>query len=354
MPTRSPADDSAGPILQRASRAAPGRRAPGRWLLAFLALIGLAASTVAAMVTFGGPSQPPALASINAPFRLIDFSDLPRLSTFRADDGTALAYRDYAPTAAARAGSVTLVHGSSASSNSMHPLARALAADGYRVYALDMRGHGASGPRGSIHHVGQLESDVAAFVRAVGSPAPRLLAGFSAGGGFVLRFAGSEHHPLFGSYLLLSPFVSQAAANYRPDSGGWVRVGLPRVLGLSALNAVGVRAFNDLAVTRFALNEEARKFLTPEYGFNLAMNFRPHLDYQANLRRVTAPVAIVAGANDEAFYTDKLEDMVRGAGKDWRVHLLPGVDHVGLIVRPEATAAIVAQARTLQERVQVR
>ena len=351
MPSTSPADGSAGPGLQRVDRSAE-RRLPRRILLPVLASTGLAAGAVAAMVALGGPSQPPAMASINAPFRSVDFSDLPRLSTFRAVDGTALAYREYAPTGAARAGSVTLVHGSSASSNSMHPLAKALSAAGYRVYALDMRGHGASGSRGRIDHVGQLESDVEGFVRAVRPPAPRMLAGFSAGGGFVLRFAGSERHQLFGSYLLLSPFVSQDAANYRPDSGGWVSVGLPRVLGLAALNAIGVRAFNNLTVTRFALNDEARKFLTPEYDFNLAMNFRPHLDYQANLRRVTAPVAIVAGASDEAFYTEKLESVVRGAGKDWAVQLLPGVDHVGLTLRPEATAVIVAQTHRLQGRVQ--
>ncbi len=57
---------------------------------------------------------------------------------------------------------------------------------------------------------------------------PATLAGFSSGGGFALRFAGSDRQKLFSNYLLLSPFISQNAPTYRPNSGGWVSVGLPR------------------------------------------------------------------------------------------------------------------------------
>lgn len=321
-----------------------------RNMLLLIAIPGVLLLVVALAIALGGPTRPAAMASINAPFASVDFSDLPAPMTYLARDGQALAYRRYTPPGNAPAkGSVTLVHGSSASSNSMHPLAKALAAAGYQVFALDMRGHGQSGHKGHIAYVGQLESDVADFARAVQPALPRTLAGFSAGGGFVLRVAGSEHQSSFASYLLLAPFISQDAPNQRPQSGGWVNVGIPRIVGLSLLNAVGVRALNGLPVTAFALDDRARAFLTPEYDFNLAMNFRPQRDYAANIRHVGRPVAVLAGTADEAFFSNRLEEIFRAAGKNWPVELLPRVGHIPLTLDPTAIAAIVRRVALLQQ-----
>lgn len=317
-------------------------------MLLSLVLVGGVLLALAGSIVFGGPSLPAPMASINDPFKAIDFSDVPAVSTYRGADDRPLAYREYVPTAAQR-GSVTLVHGSSASSQSMHPMAKSLSAAGYRVFALDMRGHGESGEKGHIDFVGQLDDDLVAFVQAVRPPHPSTLAGFSAGGGFVLRFAGGTNQSLFGSYLLLSPFLSQDAPNQRPDSGGWVNVGLPRVIVLSMLNAMGVRVFNSLPVTAFALNERARELLTPEYDFNLAMNFRPENDYMANIRQAGRPCAVLAGAADEAFRTDRLEETFRAGGKDWVVELLPGVGHIPLTLDPAALAATVQTVGKLQQ-----
>lgn len=298
-------------------------------------------------ILFGGPKSPSPMKSINDPFKTVDFSDLPKILTFQAADGTPLAFRAYDPVGALR-GSVTLVHASSASSNSMHLLAKAFASIGYKVFALDMRGHGQSGTKGHIAYIGQLESDLVDFVHAVRPPQPSTLAGFSAGGGFVLRFAGSENQKLFGSYLLLSPFLSQDAPNQRPNSGGWANVGIPRIIGLSLLNAVGVHSFNTLPVTSFALTDEARAFLTPEYDFNLAMNFRPQRDYMNNIQRVNQPCAVLAGTADEAFRTEELKGIFRAAGKSWKVGLLPGVAHIPLILQPTALDAAVSLVEKLQ------
>ncbi|MDH4322885.1 MAG: alpha/beta fold hydrolase [Betaproteobacteria bacterium] len=314
-------------------------------LIFVVALLALAGS-----IAFGGPTPPAPMATINDPFRSVDFSDLPPVLIFQASDGQPLAYREYVPVGVQR-GSVTLIHGSSASSNSMHPMAKALAAAGYKAFALDMRGHGQSGAKGHIRHIGQLDSDLADFVRAVRPPQPSTLAGFSSGGGFVLRFAGGENQSLFGSYLLLSPFLSESAPNQRPGSGGWVNVGVPRIIGLAVLNSLGIRAFNWLPVASFALNEQARTLLTPEYDFNLAMNFRPERDYVANIQRVAKPCAVLAGAADEAFRTEKLEEIVRAAGKGWEVELLPNVGHIPLTLEPSAVAVMVRHVRKLQQAV---
>ncbi|MDB5901027.1 MAG: alpha/beta hydrolase [Ramlibacter sp.] len=315
-----------------------------------LAVLLLALAAIAAAIIYGGPVRPPVMDSIDSPFKGVDFSKLPPLSTYPAADGRRLAYRDYVPAASPAAGSVVLVHGSSASSNSMHPMALALAAKGLRVYALDMRGHGGSGTKGRIDFIGQLESDLEAFVRAAKPAAPATLVGFSAGGGFVLRVAGSPQQTMFDSYLLLSPFLSQSAANQRPDSGGWASIGMPRIIGLVALNRVGVDAFNHLPVTSFALSEPARAMLTPEYDFNLALNFRPERDYEANIRNAKRPVAVVAGTDDEVFRTERLEAIFKDLGKNWPVMLVPGVRHIPLTLEPAALDATVRQVQELQRR----
>jgi alpha-beta hydrolase superfamily lysophospholipase len=171
------------------------------------------------------------MSSITDPFDSVNFSDLPPLSEFTARDGAHLAYRHYPSTSTTPGkGSVVLVHGSSATSSSMHPMAKALSAAGYPVYALDIRGHGGSGRKGQIAYIGQLEDDLADFMQAVSPPKPVTLAGFSSGGGFAVRFAGSDRQQLFDSYLLLAPFLSHDAPTVRPDSGGWASVGLPRII----------------------------------------------------------------------------------------------------------------------------
>lgn len=284
------------------------------------------------------------MASIGDPFRSVDWSDLPALGYFTARDGQSLAYRAYrpAPAGARPRASVVLIHGSSARSDSVHPLARGLARAGYAVYAPDVRGHGASGSKGRIAYVGQLEDDLEDLLRSIELARPAALAGFSAGGGFALRFAGGARQRLFDRYLLLSPFLHQDAATYRPGSGGWVGLGVPRIVALGLLNRVGVTALNDLPVTAFAVSATERHILTPTYSYSLAANFRPHQDWQGDLRRAGQPLEVIDGTEDEVFRAERFEDVLRQAGRPTRVTLVPGVDHIGLTLQAAAIGAVVA------------
>jgi non-heme chloroperoxidase len=317
------------------------------FFLTVLVLVGIVVTVFGLAIAFGGPRELPLMPSINNPFKDVDFSDLPKVNFFKARDGANLAFREYAAAGGEAKGTVVLVHGSSASGSSMHPMAKAFAAAGYTAYALDIRGHGGSGPKGRIAYIGQLEDDLEDFVRSIKPARPSTLVGFSSGGGFVLRFAGSTRQKLFSSYLLLSPYLSQNAATSRPGSGGWVSVGVPRIIAISILNGFEIRAFNDLAVTRFALAEETKKFLTPQYSFALATNFGPEADYQANIRAVAQPVRVLAGQNDEAFYADKFASVFKTAGKEVPVTILPGIDHIGLTLNPDAIRAAIAAAESL-------
>src|SRR6218665_2637102 len=137
-------------------------------------------------------------------FRAVGYRHAPEAIQFASRNGDKLAYRHYPPAQSSPSvqGSVVLVHGSSATSKSMHPLANALAAAGYSVYSLDIRGQGASGAKGHIDYVGQLENDLSDFVKQMHPPQPSTLAGFSSGGGFVLRYAASTEAKAFQSFLL--------------------------------------------------------------------------------------------------------------------------------------------------------
>ena len=320
-----------------------------RLLVTLRVLLALGLVVLVAAVIFGGPSLLPPLASNNDPFRAVNFSDLPPLSRFTARDGTSLAYRAYAPAARVPGrGSIVLIHGASASGASLHVLAKVLAAAGYQTNALDLRGHGASGTRGQISYVGQLEDDVVDFMHRVSPAQPVTLAGFSSGGGFAVRFAGSGHQRLFQSYLFLAPFLSQDAPTTRPGDGGGTSVGVPRIMALSVLNNVGLHRWNRLPVVRFALTDEARATLTPEYSYSLALNFQPHADYLADLRDMYLPCQVVVGADDDVFRADRFADVFRQAGKNVPVTVVPGVDHAHLTLSPAALSAAVQAVGNLR------
>ncbi|MEY2562277.1 MAG: non-heme chloroperoxidase [Verrucomicrobiota bacterium] len=320
-----------------------------RLLFGILVLLVILAAAFALAIVFGGPGEPPPMSSISDPFKKVDFSDLPDLSHFTARDGAKLAFRAYPVMGDAIKGSVVLVHGSSATGSSMHAMAKGFAAAGYATYALDIRGHGGSGLKGHITYIGQLEDDLEDFGRATKLAQPSTLIGFSSGGGFVLRFAGRARQKLFANYLLLSPYISQDAPTSRPSSGGWVSVGVPRIIALSILDGFGVHAFNDLPVITFAVTEENKKFLTPQYSFALAQNFQPERDYQTSIRAITQPVRILVGQNDQLFFADKFASVFQAAGKDVSVTILPGIDHIALTLDPVAIEAAIATVASMDD-----
>ncbi len=297
---------------------------------------------IAGALLLGGPKSMAQMASVNKPFATLDYTGLPAPSTFTARDGAALTYLHYpAKTALKPAQRVVLVHGSSANARSMHALAMGLAASGVAVDALDMRGHGASGERGHIAYIGQLEDDVADFMKASPLQGRNTLMGFSSGGGFVLRFAGGSQQGLFSDYILLSPYLHYEAPTAKPHNGGWVSIGIPRLVALQALNAIGITVLNHLWVTQFALDERAKTFLTPAYDFALAANFGPHLEYTKDIAQAKGAMRIVAGVDDELFDTRQFANVFAKAGKAVDVTLVPGINHIGLITQAAAIEAVV-------------
>jgi alpha-beta hydrolase superfamily lysophospholipase len=312
----------------------------------FFTLISVILISLGWALWLGGPGDIAALDSINAPFAKVDYSSLPKAKTYLARDSAALAYHHYpANNPESETRRIVLIHGSSARGRSLHVLAQALAAQGFTVDALDMRGHGDSGTRGQIAYIGQLEDDIADFMQGVPHSGASTLLGFSSGGGFVLRFAASAQQALFDRYVLLSPYLRYDAPTARPGNGNWVSIGIPRVIVLQLLNSWGITALNHLAVTKFALNDAAKSFLTPSYSYTLATNFAPHSDYVQDIRKANGKMHIVVGSDDELFDANRFADVFAGANKPVAVSLVPQVNHMGLTLEASALQAIAAVCR---------
>lgn len=314
---------------------------PLKLLLWALAAFGGFALLLAAMIA--APLVRPAeLRSIAETARGVDRSTMPPLSRFAARDGTELAYRHY-PARGTPAGKVAiLVHGSSGSSMAVHALADALAGRGIETYAPDIRGHGGSGTRGDIGHIGQLEDDMAdllALVRKTAPEAPITLLGHSAGGGFALRLASSSIRDRFVRTILLAPYLGYDAPTNRPQSGGWASADIPRLLALGLLARLGVDCCESLPTLAFAVPPNSAEILAATYSYRLMRNFATR-GYQADLAAVTRPMTLIAGADDELMLPDKYADAVHAVAPAVEVKLIEGVNHMGVVSVPKAVNEI--------------
>jgi alpha-beta hydrolase superfamily lysophospholipase len=265
---------------------------------------------------------------------------MPPLARFQARDGTELAYRRYPARAPATGQIAVVVHGSSGSSVAVHALAKSLAARGIETWAPDIRGHGASGNRGDITYLGELEDDMADLVgeiRKTNATAPLTLLGHSSGGGFALRIAASPIQNLFTRTVLLAPYLGYNAPSSRKDAGGWASPDIPRFLGLSVLRRLGIACCESLPTIAFAVAPNSSAILASTYSYRLMRNFGTTPDYRADLAAAGEPVAVFAGAADELMFPDKYKDAV---GEHVPVRLIDGVNHMGIVSDPAAVSAI--------------
>lgn len=304
-----------------------------------LSAVGIAALLLAAMIATP-IRRPPELASISTTARAVDRSDMPGLERFSARDGTVLAYRHYPARLPASGQVAILIHGSSGSSVGVHALAKGLAARGVETFAPDIRGHGASGTRGDISYLGQLEDDMADFVaeiRKTNPAAPLTLLGHSSGGGFALRLAGSPIQDLFARTVLLSPYLGYDAPSSRKDAGGWASPDIPRFIGLSVLRRLGIVCCESLPTIAFAVAPNSSAILASAYSYRLMRNFGTTQDFRADLAAAGKPVALFAGAADELMLPEKYRDAV---GSRVPVKLIDGVNHMGIVSDPAAVSVI--------------
>jgi pimeloyl-ACP methyl ester carboxylesterase len=314
-----------------------------------LCAVGAVALVLTALIAT--PLERPAeLRSVSDSRKGVDMSTLPAVERFQARDGTWLGYRHYAPGGAATGRGAIFIHGSSGSSGTVnHALTAALAARGVETWALDTRGHGASGTRGDIGYVGQLEDDLVDFVAQVRKSAPDLpltLIGHSAGAGFSLRIAATPIiQDLFVRTVLVAPYLGYDAPTNKPHSGGWANADIPRFLGLAALRKLGIDCCAQLPVLAFAVPANSERILVPTYSDRLMRNFATR-GYRLDLASVTHPMTIFGGAEDEMMISDKYAETVQAIRPSVDVKLIDGVNHMGMVTNPKAVNAIAEDVAT--------
>ena len=133
--------------------------------------------------------------------------------TFSAADGIRLFERSWLPEGAPKA-ALAIVHGYAEHSGRYAYAGEALAARGYAVHALDLRGHGRSdGTRAFVRSFDEYLTDLRAFLDRVrtGYPGtPIFLLGHSMGG-TVVALAAVVDHPAVDGILLSGPVTARSA-----------------------------------------------------------------------------------------------------------------------------------------------
>ena len=240
-----------------------------------------------------------------------------------------------------------VVHGMTGESSQFNRTAGLLReATGAEVYTLDLRGHGQSGGRaGDVDRVGQYEEDLAEVVSILRSERPGgslVLAGHSMGGGIAQRYALLPGAPAVDGYLLYAPLLGLGAPSNRTEpplethgDEPWLKLDMPRVVGLLMLNAVGVTALNALPIAVCHVTEGAR---VGAYSFRAMVSAGPD-DYAAGVAALDAPLLLLVGSEDESFVADAYAPLVAThATAPARVEVVEGVNHNGIHHDPRAVA----------------
>jgi non-heme chloroperoxidase len=257
-------------------------------------------------------------------------------------DGFELQIRDY-PNASGPL--LILVHGSGWHGHQFRSLAAELQ-DLAHVVVPDLRGHGPKpGRRGDVKYIGQLEDDLADLIATNAKPGQKVvLLGHSSGGGLVTRMAGGEHGALLDGAVLLAPFLQHDAPTTRINSGGWAKVLIRRMIGLSMLNMARITALNHLQVIQFrfpkaVLDGPLGDTATTAYSYRLNTSYAPRRDYLADIAALPK-FLLLAGGKDEAFVATQYEPVMSAATDKGRYVLVPETSHLAIVDAPATLAEI--------------
>ena len=268
-------------------------------------------------------------------------TDLPPLQRLRARDGDTLAYRFYdSPSERI----LIFVHGSSYQGGGYHQLANHVSSAGVaKVVLPNLRGHYFSGRRrGDVEYIGQYEDDIVDLIRELrtqGHKGPIILGGHSSGGGFVLRFAGGQgpKQEAIASYIALAPIIPRTPAVRGGNAGGWNVIHLPRILGLVALNIIGVHGFDGLPIIAFNKPADAWDGTeTLAYSWRLNVSYHPRDDYTSDVKAMPSNALVLVGDRDEAVDSAALLDLLKAAGYRGSAEVLAQVTHFGIFHDAEA------------------
>lgn len=279
------------------------------------------------------------------PTFLQDYSDLPERTSYTARDGSRLDYRYYSSHSDT---ALILLHGISQDGQYLHSLGKFISQNHLaQVYIPDLRGYGIHPQRrGDCDYIGQIEDDLADLITHIRKEklyAQMILAGHSMGGGTVIRCAAGRYSHLFDSYLLLAPAVSpNAPMNYpKEESTNLIGVALPRIIGLTILNQMGIKLFNHLTVLVKNKEEETTHGIeSRKISYRLALSRMPNMKFERDLKALNKPTLVLIGEDDEEFKAEEYAPLFQKYN-DAEVRVLPhGLTHDSIILSEYTYKAI--------------
>jgi pimeloyl-ACP methyl ester carboxylesterase len=255
---------------------------------------------------------------------------------------------------------VVLAHGMGDSRHSYRFLAPALAAAGYRVAAMDLRGCGESSLGWKSYSRTEVAGDIIALIRHLGGPA--VVVGQSFGGG-AATIAAATAPDLVSGLVELAPFTRKQSVDVKGlltvsrHRRGMVRLGLAAGLG----SVPNWAKYLDLAFpTKPAdwTEELARIERTMSAPGRMqvlrAMGNSSPTDAGDHLADVRCPVLVVEGSLDPDWPDPRVEgekivaDLPAGLGE---LHVIDGAGHYPHTQTPDAVLDLVRPflARTLAD-----
>jgi pimeloyl-ACP methyl ester carboxylesterase len=142
--------------------------------------------------------------------------------------------------------------------------------------------------------------------------------------------------------VLLAPYLGYTAPTNRPAEGPglWASPDTPRIVATAILERIGIDWPQSLPAIAFANVPEAKMNVTSQYSFRLLQNYTAPLDWKGAFLRAKGRIAVVAGADDQLMDAEAYRGALPPLGAS--VTIIPGVDHMGVVYRPEAIKAILA------------
>ncbi|MCB0834003.1 MAG: alpha/beta hydrolase [Bacteroidetes bacterium] len=240
---------------------------------------------------------------------------------------------------------IVLLHGVLSSNFMMNRTAGLVReATGATIITLDLRGHGNSdGKPGDVDYIDQYADDLADVVSTLQTEYTVrhvFLAGHSMGGGIILRYAMQKKAPDVDGFLLLAPLLGHDAPTLPRSSGGsseepFMKIHLPRIIGLSILNSMGIHTYDSLPVLFFHLPP---MMPIKEYSYRSNVSMAP-AQYKDGLKAIKKPFLLLVGSKDEAFVAEEFEPAVQRYSKG-KVVVVAGATHDGIRHHPETMKAI--------------
>ncbi len=220
-------------------------------------------------------------------------------------------------------------------------LAPGLVEAGYRVAAMDLRGHGDSDATFSTYDDAAAGADLIALVRELGGPA--VLVGNSMGAG-AAAWAAAEAPELVAGLVLIGPFVRDVPVGALARLA--FRAALVRPWGRAVWSAYYPRLYPgrppaDLGEHRARIRESLRR--PGRWRAFAAATRTSHAPVEARLAEVRAPALVVMGERDRDFPDPPAEARVVAGRLDAEVLMVPGAGHYPQAEFPELVVPAVAR-----------